>query len=90
MRRSESIPYGRPQLASARRRFSAAAGAGVPQQRFVTVRWFFGNEWRIELSVLLLLLFFFGAVLGALAGWSFAHRGKRAASPSSIQNPAAD
>ena len=70
--------------------FLLLLGLAARNSDFVTVRWFFGNEWRIELSVLLLLLFFFGAVLGALAGWSFANRGKRAASPSSIQNSAAD
>ncbi|HEY9194446.1 MAG TPA: lipopolysaccharide assembly protein LapA domain-containing protein [Methyloversatilis sp.] len=42
----------------------------------VTVRLFFGNEWRIELSVLLLILFFAGALAGALAGWSLARSRK--------------
>lgn len=42
----------------------------------VTVRLFFGNEWRVELSVLLLILFFAGALSGALAGWSLA-RGRK-------------
>jgi uncharacterized integral membrane protein len=70
--------------------FLLLLGLAARNSDFVTVRWFFGHEWRIELSVLLLLLFFFGAMLGALAGWSFAHRGKRAALPLSIQNPAAD
>ncbi|MBP6096203.1 MAG: DUF1049 domain-containing protein [Methyloversatilis sp.] len=69
--------------------FLLLLGLAARNSDFVTVRWFFGNEWRIELSALLLLLFCLGAMLGALAGWSFAHRGKRAAS-SSIQNPAAD
>ncbi|MBU0601718.1 MAG: LapA family protein [Gammaproteobacteria bacterium] len=38
----------------------------------VTVRFFFGYEWRIEQSVLLLVIFFLGALFGVLAGWSFA------------------
>ncbi|WP_374340194.1 lipopolysaccharide assembly protein LapA domain-containing protein [Methyloversatilis sp.] len=40
----------------------------------VTVRLFFGHEWRVELSLVLLLFFFIGAVFGVLAGWSFARR----------------
>mgnify|MGYP006191103345 FL=1 len=40
----------------------------------VTVRWFFGHEWRIELSVLLLALFVLGVLLGAFAGWSHARK----------------
>lgn len=65
-------------------------GLAARNSDFVTVRWFFDHEWRIELSVVLLLFFFFGAMLGALAGWSFALRGKRAAPSSPIRNPAAD
>jgi putative membrane protein len=70
--------------------FLLLLGLASRNSDLVTVRWFFGHEWRIELSVLLLLLFFFGTLLGALAGWSFAHRGKRATVPSPIRNPAAD
>ncbi|MDP2868517.1 lipopolysaccharide assembly LapA domain-containing protein [Methyloversatilis sp.] len=40
----------------------------------VTVRWFFGHEWRIELSVLLLALFVLGVLLGAFAGWAHARK----------------
>ncbi|MDP3871105.1 MAG: LapA family protein [Methyloversatilis sp.] len=40
----------------------------------VTVRWFFGHEWRIELSVVLLALFVLGVLLGALAGWTHARK----------------
>ncbi|MDY0057201.1 MAG: lipopolysaccharide assembly protein LapA domain-containing protein [Methyloversatilis sp.] len=52
----------------------------------VTVRFFFGQEWRVELSLVLLALFFLGALLGALAGWSLAR--SRAAHDG--QSPAAD
>ncbi|MFW2456532.1 LapA family protein [Methyloversatilis discipulorum] len=52
----------------------------------VTVRFFFGHEWRVELSLVLLALFFFGALLGALAGWSLAR--SRAAQDG--QSPTAD
>jgi uncharacterized integral membrane protein len=40
----------------------------------VAVRWFFGHEWRVELSVLLLALFAAGVLLGAFAGWTFARK----------------
>lgn len=40
----------------------------------VTVRWFFGHEWRIELSVVLLALFVLGVLLGAFAGWTHARK----------------
>jgi uncharacterized integral membrane protein len=40
----------------------------------ITVRWFFGHEWRIELSVLLLALFVLGVLLGAFAGWTHARK----------------
>ncbi|WP_019919105.1 lipopolysaccharide assembly LapA domain-containing protein [Methyloversatilis discipulorum] len=52
----------------------------------VTVRFFFGHEWRVELSLVLLALFFFGALLGTLAGWSLAR--SRAAHDG--QSPTAD
>ena len=52
----------------------------------VTVRFFFGYEWRVELSLVLLALFFFGALLGALAGWLLAR--SRAAHDG--QSPTAD
>lgn len=40
----------------------------------VTVRFFFGQEWRAELSLVLFILFFLGALLGVFAGWSLARR----------------
>ncbi len=42
----------------------------------VTVYGFFGYEWRVELSLLLLLFLSSGAALGAFAGWTLA-RGTR-------------
>lgn len=38
----------------------------------VTVRFFFGQVWQVELSLILFILFLVGAVLGAFAGWSLA------------------
>lgn len=38
----------------------------------VTVRFFFGQAWQVELSLVLFILFLVGAVLGAFAGWSLA------------------
>lgn len=70
--------------------FLLLLGLAARNSDFVTVRWFLGHEWHIELSVLLLLLFFGGAMLGALAGWSSAHRGKQAPPPPSIQTPMPD
>ena len=56
----------------------------------VTVRWFFGHEWRLELSALLLLLFTSGALLGLLAGWTFARSRHTMNATSTVQNPTAD
>lgn len=57
----------------------------------VTVRFFFDQEARVELSVLLLALFFLGALFGALAGWALA-RGRISSSvrPHTADHPAVD
>lgn len=40
----------------------------------VTVRFLFGQEWRLELSLVLFIMFFLGVLLGGFAGWSLARR----------------
>lgn len=40
----------------------------------VTLRFFFGQAWHVELSLVLFLLFLIGAVFGLAAGWSIAQR----------------
>ena len=58
--------------------FLLLLGLAARNSDAVTVRLFFGNEWRIELSVLLFILFFAGALAGGLAGWSLARGSKPA------------
>lgn len=54
--------------------FLLLLGLAARNSDTVTVRWFFGHEWRIELSVLLLALFVLGVLLGAFAGWTHARK----------------
>jgi uncharacterized integral membrane protein len=57
--------------------FLALAGFALKNSEIVTLRYFLGQEWRAPLSLVLLLFFAAGAVLGVLAALSVAYRQRR-------------
>lgn len=57
--------------------FLILAGFALKNSEMVTLRYFLGQEWRAPLSLILLLFFGVGAVLGVLATIGVVYRQRR-------------